>query len=337
MDIRPQDSDLPRSFTEPTINDRIYINQSENLVNHSDVCNRQTPFEVGTFIMLIKSGASDTNLAVECPNDISRNFNNVKFSAFDGTNSCLGKLEMLSDKLKMNYTYYSCDNYLKFSVDGFWRCLHNINSGSTTYLATLNMDRSLVRGQTYRMVCYTLQRQDRILKATIYPGSCRPDQTATYVVSPGVHAEMYDISDHELGSVKTYEGVAVGISVAVIVLVCIIAVTVFIRRRYIRKTTVDNALDQQGIAPSEYTIDDKILYSQVSKSIKHNASEDTQSPYFLSEKELYDHTNERRHVVTNTDVYSHAVDTVYDSSEQHTRQDRREEIYDHVFGQKIED
>lgn len=107
--------------------------------------------------------------------------------------------------------------------------------------------------------------------------------------------------------------------------------------RYISKTTVDNALDQHDIAPSQYPIDDNILYSQVSKGIQHNASEDTQSPYSLSEKGLYDHTNERRHVVTNTDVYNHAVDTLYDSSEQHTRQDRREEIYDHVYGQKIED
>ncbi|XP_063446819.1 uncharacterized protein LOC134726350 [Mytilus trossulus] len=145
--------------------------------------------------MLIKDGTSDTNLAVECPNDISRNFHSVKLSAFDGTYSCSGKLEILTDKLKMkmNYTYNFCDNRLKFSVDGLWRCLHYITSGSTTYLATLNMDRSVVGGQTYSMVCYTLQRQDRILKATLYPRSCRSDQTATYVVSSGVHAEMYDI------------------------------------------------------------------------------------------------------------------------------------------------
>ncbi|VDI68221.1 Hypothetical predicted protein [Mytilus galloprovincialis] len=103
------------------------------------------------------------------------------------------------------------------------------------------------------------------------------------------------------------------------------------------KKTVDNDLDQQDIAPAQYPIDDKILYSQVSKGTQHSPSEDTQSPYSLSEGGVYDQSNERRHVVTNTDVYSHAVDTVYDSSEQHKRQDRREEIYDHVCGQKTDD
>ncbi|CAG2219303.1 unnamed protein product [Mytilus edulis] len=258
---------------ETTINDRIYVDNDVNNVTRDDVCNRHKPFEVGTYVMLIKDGASDTNLSVICPSDISGNFQNVRFSASDGTNSCSGKNE------------------------------------------------------------------DKTLKATIYPGSCRSNQTATYVSSPGVLVQM-EIPDVS-GGHTIFTGVAIGISVAVIVLVCIISVTVFIRRRYISKTTVDNALDHHDIAPSEYPInmiDDKILYSQVSKGIRqHDASEDTQSPYSLSEKGVYDHTNERRHVVTNTDVYSHAVDTVYDSSEQHTRQDQREEIYDHVFGQKVED
>lgn len=70
-------------------------------------------------MLLLFTEASDTNLAVECPNDISRNFNNVKYSAFDGTNNCSGKLEILPDRLKMNFTYNSCDNRLKFSGERF--------------------------------------------------------------------------------------------------------------------------------------------------------------------------------------------------------------------------
>ncbi|XP_052068797.1 uncharacterized protein LOC127708043 [Mytilus californianus] len=159
---------------------------------------------------------------------------------------------------------------------------------------------------------------------------------------------MSEISDHELGYL-TNEGVAVGISVAVIVVVCIIVVTVLFWRRNIRKKTatkvsdvtsnktVDNSLGQQDIAPPQYPTDDKILYSQVSKGTQHYQSEDTQSPYSLSVEGVYDTTNERRHVINDTNVYSHAVDTVYDSSEQHTRQERKEEVYDHVFGQKLED
>lgn len=180
---------------ETTINDRIYVSVDANTVTHSDVCNRQTPFEVGTYVMLIKDGADDASLAVKCPSDILRTFENVQFISADGTASCSGKLDTCTDKLKMNYTYNSCDNSLTFSADGLWRCLYYTNSGSTTYLAALNMDSALVSGQTYRMVCYTFQRQDDVLKATTHHGSCLPDQTASSVVSPGNFLTMSDISD----------------------------------------------------------------------------------------------------------------------------------------------
>ncbi|CAG2216684.1 unnamed protein product [Mytilus edulis] len=84
---------------------------------------------------------------------------------------------------------------VKCPTDGLWRCLYYTNSGSTTYLAALNMDAALVSGQTYRMVCYTFQRQDDVLKATTHHGSCLPDQTASSVVSPGNFLTMSDISD----------------------------------------------------------------------------------------------------------------------------------------------
>ncbi|CAC5410584.1 unnamed protein product [Mytilus coruscus] len=66
-------------------------------------------------------------------------------------------------------------------------------------------------------------------------------------------------------------------------------------------------------------------------------SKETESPYALSEDGVYDKTNEKRHVVKGTEKYSRTVDTVYDSSEQHMRQERKEGTYDHVFGQKTED
>ncbi|CAC5398275.1 unnamed protein product [Mytilus coruscus] len=154
--------------------------------------------------------------------------------------------------------------------------------------------------------------------------------------------------------------VAVGVSVGFIGMVSIIIVVVFIRRRYIREnsdrkfsnfmsnTTDDNYLGQQDIALPQYPTNNKVLYSQVPNSNtdmtkKEDSQEysypskDTESPYALSEEGVYDKTNERRHVVKDTDVYSRTVDTVYDSSEQHMRQERKEETYDHVFGQKTED
>lgn len=44
------------SDIESTINDRIYIDKDVKLVTHGDVCNRQTPFEEGSYVMLIKYG-----------------------------------------------------------------------------------------------------------------------------------------------------------------------------------------------------------------------------------------------------------------------------------------
>ncbi|CAG2216687.1 unnamed protein product [Mytilus edulis] len=177
---------------DPASNDRIHVSAGASTVTHSDVCNRRTPFEVGTYVMLIKDGASDASLAVKCPSDIIRKFENVQLSSADGTASCSGKLDTCTDKLKMNYTYNSCSNSLTFSADGLWRCLYYTNSGSTTYLAALNMDTTLVSYQTYRIVCYTLRWHYDVLNATTHHGSCLPDQTASSVVSPGVLLTMSD-------------------------------------------------------------------------------------------------------------------------------------------------
>lgn len=52
---------------------------------------------------------------MKCPSIILRNFANVKLRSSDGTHSCSGKLEILADRLKINYTYNSCDISLTFS------------------------------------------------------------------------------------------------------------------------------------------------------------------------------------------------------------------------------
>ncbi|CAC5410565.1 unnamed protein product [Mytilus coruscus] len=155
-------------------------------------------------------------------------------------------------------------------------------------------------------------------------------------------------------------GVAVGVPVGIIGIICIIVAVVFIRRRCIREhsdktfsnfmnnTTDENYSGQQDIALPQYPTNNKVLYSQVpnrnTDTIKNedgqdnsHPSKDPESPYTLSEEGVYDKTNERRHVVNDTDMYSRTVDTVYDSAEQHMKQDRKEETYDHVFGQKTED
>ncbi|CAG2219305.1 unnamed protein product [Mytilus edulis] len=164
-------------------------------------------------------------------------------------------------------------------------------------------------------------------------------------------------SSNKLSSVKsgfpTIE-VAVGVPIGIICMICIIVAVVLIRRRcilensdkkfsnFMRNATEENYLGQQDIALPQYPTNNKVLYSQVQKhdtdTTKNedgqdcsHQSKDTESPYALSEEGVYDKTNDRRHVVNDTDMYSRTVDTVYDSAEQHLKEERKEETYDHFF------
>ncbi|XP_076073391.1 uncharacterized protein LOC143044995 isoform X2 [Mytilus galloprovincialis] len=155
-------------------------------------------------------------------------------------------------------------------------------------------------------------------------------------------------------------GIAVGIPVAIIAVVCVIVLIAFIRRRHVSKDSdrkrphficrlpADDYVGQQNVAPPQYPSNKKVPNSQVTNNSTNTTqkendqsysypSKDSQSPYALSEEGVYDKTNERRHVVNDTDAYSRTIDTVYDSAEQNTRLDSKEETYDHVFGQKTED
>ncbi|XP_063444073.1 uncharacterized protein LOC134724770 [Mytilus trossulus] len=153
-------------------------------------------------------------------------------------------------------------------------------------------------------------------------------------------------------------GIAVGIPVAIIVVVCVIVVIAFIRRRYVSEDSIQKCIESnntnddyvglQNIALPQYLPTKKVPNSQLTKNSTNTApteddqaysypSTDSQSPYALFEEGVYDQTNERRHVVNDTDAYSRAIDTLYDSAEQNTRLDSKEETYDNVFGQKTED
>ena len=44
------------SEVETTVNERIHVAKEVDTVTHGDVCNRPQPYEVGTYIMLIRDG-----------------------------------------------------------------------------------------------------------------------------------------------------------------------------------------------------------------------------------------------------------------------------------------
>lgn len=111
---------------------------------------------------------------------------------------------------------------------------------------------------------------------------------------------------------------------------------------FMSKHTDDNYFSQQDIALPKYPTNKRTLYSQATSNTNTQGTEygqgysqsfeDTHSPYALSEEEVYDKANKRRHIVKERAIYSRAIDTVYDSTKQHTRQARKDGTYDHVFG-----
>ncbi|XP_063446704.1 uncharacterized protein LOC134726233 [Mytilus trossulus] len=127
------------------------------------------------------------------------------------------------------------------------------------------------------------------------------------VITSSSHETSADVTDYST------IGLSVGVPVAIVAVICILVIVVFIRRRYVRESS------------------DRKFQNFMEKD-----KNETDSPYALSVEGVYDKTNERRHVVNDTDVYSRTVDTVYDSAEQQTRPNRKEETYDHVFGQKTD-
>ncbi|XP_052069260.1 uncharacterized protein LOC127708431 [Mytilus californianus] len=59
--------------------------------------------------------------------------------------------------------------------------------------------------------------------------------------------------------------------------------------------------------------------------------------YALSSEGTYDHSGITRHHKEQDTIYTHAVDNVYDSTSRGLNIDRKEDTYDHFFGQETED
>ncbi|CAC5371008.1 unnamed protein product [Mytilus coruscus] len=59
--------------------------------------------------------------------------------------------------------------------------------------------------------------------------------------------------------------------------------------------------------------------------------------YDISNEGIYDHSGSNRHKESDDNIYNHAVDTIYDSGSHKRNNERREDTYDHFFGQKTVD
>ncbi|KAJ8297863.1 hypothetical protein KUTeg_024394 [Tegillarca granosa] len=112
-----------------TNGDYIYGRSVGTAVTMSLACNRQTPYEQGTFVTLVKDGAVVEGLAdATCPSSLLAYFYNVTITNSDGTSSCTGSIaDGCSTSSTLQYTYNSCATSLKFSSGGMFFCLHSYN------------------------------------------------------------------------------------------------------------------------------------------------------------------------------------------------------------------
>ncbi|KAK3593537.1 hypothetical protein CHS0354_018617 [Potamilus streckersoni] len=178
---------------------RVYIRPTSIVnVTAATACNRESPTDKSDFSLLVKEGTVGSLQAIAtCPNDFLATFNNFTVTGYSGANQCTGNsLDVCTDRTAMNYTYNSCSSSVKFSSGGYFYCLYYQTNSSTgvTYLHVYNNDSTVVSGSTYRIVCYAFRKSGNTIFTTEYPGNCHGNQNDTYVKSPGIVAEYFNVT-----------------------------------------------------------------------------------------------------------------------------------------------
>lgn len=86
--------------------------------------------------------------------------------------------------------------------------------------------------------------------------------------------------------------------------------------------------DQYELAQPVNTLQDKTGF---------NITNRTDDTYCLSEEGVYDSSRVNRHKESTNHIYSHTVDTVYDSTSRYRSDSENPDTYDHFTGRKTED
>ncbi|XP_063446930.1 uncharacterized protein LOC134726455 [Mytilus trossulus] len=86
----------------------------------------------------------------------------------------------------------------------------------------------------------------------------------------------------------------------------------------------------------QYELAQPVNTSQVKTSFD-NATYLTDDTHGLSDEGVYDSSRDNRHKESTNNIYSHTVDTVYDSTSRYRSDSENPDTYDHFTGRKTED
>ncbi|XP_069128792.1 uncharacterized protein [Argopecten irradians] len=180
---------------ESSINDRIFVRDDNFTMTADDICNRETPYEAGTFIMLVREGADPSSISRTCPDPILRQHQNVSIVSSDGSSRCDDvQLDVCSNTSILNITYQACAPALIYSAGGEFVCLFDLTENGVTYIALWNTDVSLTDGQTYRTSCYAIEEANGVTFGTEVPDRCHYNQTSQYSPPGGVYITMQNVT-----------------------------------------------------------------------------------------------------------------------------------------------
>ncbi|KAJ8297864.1 hypothetical protein KUTeg_024395 [Tegillarca granosa] len=165
---------------------------ADQLLGHStdegltQACNRQEPYDTGSFVMFVKQGMVESgNVSTQCPDGMLAQFASVNITNNAGQNDYCSEtsLDVCTDRTMMNYTYNeTCTNVKTYSAGGIYTCLHAITEGTVTFLTVWNNDTT------------AFQRVGATVYATEAPRFCNDSDQTPYAVGDlnGVNCPDYE-------------------------------------------------------------------------------------------------------------------------------------------------
>ena len=103
---------------------------------------------------------------------------------------------------------------------------------------------------------------------------------------------------------------------------------------------VQTAFKEQRTDEEDQMRNDYNLAMPIHNNISDKQNENillSNDTYIIPEDGTYDHSHNTRHAETESNLYTHTIDDMYDVTRQHRRPDGKEDTYDHFFGNKTKD
>lgn len=218
---------------DPTNNDHIKGTLEGSTVVMSDVCNRATPYEASTYIVLVKDGSPASGMGeATCSNALLANYGSVSITDASGTSCTSTTFDGCTVKTGHTYTYDGGCSTIPFSSSGNFVCMRSVTSNGYSYLSVWNNDTSVATGD-YQFSCLVISQSSSGLTAyaTEVPNYCSDTtQTSTALPSGATEGNIYVFSSQTESCATSVEGQSNAVFYATIFLgsLTLIAVTVLI-------------------------------------------------------------------------------------------------------------